>query len=782
MHTRVLFGLLLVLAIAEPVDAQTRHGRIGRGARGRPSVPSVTPAQTGDVVFVHDQGSASANGTALQAAVNAAASVPGRVIKIDPGLTYNGVIILPPTPGPDYVTIRTSTDDALLPTGTNRMDPTYVALLPKIVATAPYEGAFANKKAGTGVDPATLTSMYWKLQYLEVTTTYGTGLNRGYGTLVKFGDQTSPGGGCNATAGKAPSWTLTGGDTFFCQDSRAYVPHHFILDHCYIHGDKAKGQRAGVALNSGQTEVTNNYIEDMKTVGQDSQGIGGVNGPGPWKVENNYIEGAGENLLVGGSNPPIIGLVPGENVTSPWGAGTQPLLYRRNYFRKQPQWISPIIPTPTAAAGVAGTSGTLSASTVYYRIVGSVTGAEDTTWVGLPSLATSGITVSNNGSVALTWTGVTVENRGAAVTEYRVFRSTDSSFGTSVFWTSTGSSAASYTDTGFTTNFCSAGCSFPTASVWQQKNIFELKAAWNVLADGNLLENTWPGSAPATVAGVGYSGDQRGPAFVLTVRNQDRLLNFCNDQVSNITITNNAVRHAGAFLNLLGIDDIRPSPCQVLDPLAPPIYGTFYSTAFRSHAVTVRNNLAYDIGDAVINGVHAGGSLVILIANYNDVTVDHNTFINIGGGSVFVLGPACANSANGCAVGFTYVSMTGIKWTNNLANHLDYGIIGDTAGLGSNAINAYFPGTTNTFARSVLAGGPSGSYPVGMQVCGTVADTCFPTVVDFLNQFSNAAANNYRIVLPSHGINLHYVNAGTDGLSLGADVDAINAAYGSVIV
>ena len=36
---------------------------------------------------------------------------------------------------------------------------------------------------------------------------------------------------------------------------------------------------------------------DIKAVGQDSQAIAGWNGPGPFIIDNNYLEGAGENIL-----------------------------------------------------------------------------------------------------------------------------------------------------------------------------------------------------------------------------------------------------------------------------------------------------------------------------------------------------------------------------------------------------------------------------------------------------------------------------------------------------
>jgi hypothetical protein len=92
------------------------------------------------------------------------------------------------------------------------------------------------------------------------------------------------------------------------------VPHSLVLDRLLIEGDPEAGQKRGIALNSATTEIRNSYIADIKARGQDSQGIAGWNGPGPYLIENNYIEGAAENILFGGSDSFIDGLVPSDIV------------------------------------------------------------------------------------------------------------------------------------------------------------------------------------------------------------------------------------------------------------------------------------------------------------------------------------------------------------------------------------------------------------------------------------------------------------------------------------
>jgi hypothetical protein len=66
---------------------------------------------------------------------------------------------------------------------------------------------------------------------------------------------------------------------------------------------------AGIALNARTATIRNSYIADIKTVGADAQAIGGWNGPGPFAIENNYLEASGEVFLLGGADPAIAGLV-----------------------------------------------------------------------------------------------------------------------------------------------------------------------------------------------------------------------------------------------------------------------------------------------------------------------------------------------------------------------------------------------------------------------------------------------------------------------------------------
>ncbi|HXG68762.1 MAG TPA: PKD domain-containing protein, partial [Blastocatellia bacterium] len=131
--------------------------------------------------------------------------------------------------------------------------------------------------------------------------------------------------------GPGPAITMMGdlvrlGDSSSAQATLASVPHNIIIDRCYIHGSPQLPLKRGVALNSAWTAVIDSYISDAHVVGQDTQAICGWNGPGPFKIVNNYLEAAGENVMFGGAATTIPDLVPSD------------IEIRRNHFYKPLSW------------------------------------------------------------------------------------------------------------------------------------------------------------------------------------------------------------------------------------------------------------------------------------------------------------------------------------------------------------------------------------------------------------------------------------------------------------
>jgi PKD repeat protein len=224
----------------------------------------------------------------FQAALNAANL--GDVITLQAGASYIGPFTLPDkAAGSGYITIRTSAPDSALPLPGTRITPAYSSALPKILA--PGFGSPALQTA--------LSAHHYRLVGLEFGKIAPTAF---VNDLIRLG--------------------INGLE----QTSLDVVAHHLILDRVYIHGDPTSDLKRGIALNSAYTAIIDSYISDIHVIGQDTQAIGGINGPGPFKIVNNYLEAAGENIIFGGDTAKIENLVPSD------------IEIRRNHFHKPLSW------------------------------------------------------------------------------------------------------------------------------------------------------------------------------------------------------------------------------------------------------------------------------------------------------------------------------------------------------------------------------------------------------------------------------------------------------------
>ena len=412
-------------------------------------------------------------GDNLQAALDRAQ--PGDVLMLEAGATFIGNFVLPVKSGATYITVRSAAPDDVLPGASTRITPAYAPLLPKLQST----NTAPALRAAAGAH-------HWRLQFLEFPAT-----QLGYNDILRVGE--------GSTA----------------QTSLSQVPYEFDIDRVYVHGDPLFGQKRGIALNGRSVTIRNSYISDIKAVGFDTQAIGGWNGPGPFTIENNFLQGAGENFILGGSDPPIPNLV-SENV-----------VVRYNYMSKPMSWRDPVIPAPAAvgATAVPGAGG-LPPGTYLYRVIARRPVGGGTVGQSAPTAdATAAIPSGTNGSVTVTWTPV------ANATEYRVY-------GRGRFWTVNGTT---FSDTG-------AGGSTGTAptvgDTWQVKNLFELKNARHVVVEYNIFENNWDNAQP------GY-------AILFTPRNQDGACPWC--VVEDVTFQFNVVRNSPSGVNLSGFDYPNPS-------------------------------------------------------------------------------------------------------------------------------------------------------------------------------------------------------------------------------
>jgi hypothetical protein len=250
-----------------------------------PAPPAVTldttyPRTTGRTINVR------AGAAALQAALDQAA--PGDVIVLDAGAQFVGNFTIPAKPdaGSKWLVIRTSADNKL-PAGV-RVSAADAASMPKLVSP--------NADAALATAPG---AHHVRFVGIEFTVAPNWAENHG---LILLGD----GGGA--------------------QNDLKLVPHDLVIDRCYIHGNATGNLRRGVALNSARTAIIDSTITDCREMGADAQAVCGWNGPGPFKIVNNTLEGAGENFMLGGADPSIKDLVPSD------------VEFRRNTLSKPLAW------------------------------------------------------------------------------------------------------------------------------------------------------------------------------------------------------------------------------------------------------------------------------------------------------------------------------------------------------------------------------------------------------------------------------------------------------------
>jgi len=205
-----------------------------------------------------------AAGEDLQKALDEAR--PGDRIELQPRATYEGPFRLKAKDGDDWIVITSS---GTLPKSGRYVQPSDAAAMPKLTSAGDFVVA---------TDPG---AHHYRFIGIEVAPKGGAFVS----TLLQFGDK---------------------------EASADAVPHHLIVDRCYVHGDAKVGARRGVALNGRHIAVIDSYLADFKEVGADSQAVSSWNGPGPLKIANNYLEAAGENIMFGGADPKITNLVPSD--------------------------------------------------------------------------------------------------------------------------------------------------------------------------------------------------------------------------------------------------------------------------------------------------------------------------------------------------------------------------------------------------------------------------------------------------------------------------------------
>lgn len=221
-------------------------------------------------------------------------SAPGDVIVLDAGVTYSGNFVLPKKTNPSHKWIYIiSSNLAAMPEGV-RVGPADASKMPKIV-TPGYTTTF---KAAWGAN-------YWRLAGLEVTTASNY---------------------CPVTP--CPSHNYLSGQLMAVDWAATYeVPDHIFIDRSYFHGDPTHNVGIGIQSNYTWGALIDSDVREIHAHGSESQATGSFNSTGPFKIVNNYLEAATENILFGGS---------GQNFNIGVASDIE---IRNNYLFKPLSWV-----------------------------------------------------------------------------------------------------------------------------------------------------------------------------------------------------------------------------------------------------------------------------------------------------------------------------------------------------------------------------------------------------------------------------------------------------------
>jgi hypothetical protein len=346
--------------------------------------------------------------TDIQAAINEAQL--GDTITIQAGVVWtvaSPLTLYRKTTGSGQLTIRTSTDDNLLPADGVRITAAYKPLLPELRLTnsnaslitveqtanavenytflgiwfsaaqgidsgydlihlwvAPSVGGWASVSNASNTTPVTLTvastTGFSNGDHVEVDGNTGNAGANGWWVLANVRATTMGLVGSRGTG--ASSGTTQVQKTL--QWDASQTPNNIVFDRCLFLAAPLSGIRQGVRVAGRNITIENSYCDQIKAQ-SDSQCIAMPSTPGPVLITNNFLGGGpGETIITGGAIPNLAGPdgtgQNAENVTI-----THNALYKDPALYKYDSWSSAmwvrqgkIIPGGNGYNYIAVTSGT----------------------------------------------------------------------------------------------------------------------------------------------------------------------------------------------------------------------------------------------------------------------------------------------------------------------------------------------------------------------------------------------------------------------------------------
>jgi hypothetical protein len=346
-------------------------------------------------------------------------------------------------------------------------------------------------------------------------------------------------------------------------------PSYIVVDRCYVHGRATTNTARDISINGSNIAVVDSYLSEGHEVGFDAQAITAFSAPGPILIQDNFLEGSGENVLFGGASL--------ATNNPPYNIFVNDATLRGNFFYKPPAW----------------------------RV-------SDPSYMGIH---------------------------------------------------------------------------------WSIKNIFELKEGIRIVAENNVLENSW-------------TDGQTGYAVLFT----PTTLSGVNTVLQDVIFRNNIVRHAGSGFQVGG----RCADCYKSgDPL------------HRTDRVLIQNNL---FDDVKVSDWPGDGRFLLLLLGVNGLTVDHNTLSWIDSALLFINNDFPESS-------FFFTS--NIAPTGRYGFFVNAGVPNAVAGLNEWLSGGLVP----TISNNVLAGLPSSvcsSFFTGTQCPASL------TNVGFVN-YNNGSGGDYRL-------------------------------------